>query len=89
VNEGSGLWPQRCKVCGKRDKLDFTVSDEIWKAIVPEPYQKDIVCLACFDALASQRGVDYADAIEKEIYFCGDKASFIMRIVIRKEAPRW
>jgi len=82
------VFPQRCKVCGKRDKFYFSIRDQIWKAAVPEPYQDQVICLSCFDALASQRGIDYADAIEKDIYFCGDKASFGMRIVTRKEAPQ-
>ena len=31
-------WYQRCKVCGKRDKMNFHISDEVWEAIVPLPY---------------------------------------------------
>ncbi len=80
------LFPQRCKICGKQDKFDFTVHDETWEAVVPPPYQNRVVCLACFDALASMRGVDYADKIQPEIHFVGDKASFVMRIVTREEA---
>ena len=83
------LWPQRCKVCGKRTKLDFTVADNIWKSVVPPPYQNHVVCLACFDSFASMRGVDYADAIESEVYFAGDKVSLTLRIVTREEAPAW
>jgi len=81
------LWPQRCKVCGKRDKFNFSVPDEVWKAVVPKPFQNRVVCLACFDAFASMRGIDYADAIRSEVYFEGDKASFVLRIVSRVEAP--
>lgn len=81
------LFPQRCKICGKRDKLDFKVPDEIWAAIVPPPFQNRVVCLACFDGLASMRGINYAVAIEPEIYFSGEKASFVLRIITREEAP--
>ena len=88
MSELNMLWPQRCKICGKRDKIDFQVSDEIWAAVVPPPYQNNVVCLGCFDAIASQKGIDYSDAINKEIYFAGDGASFVLRIVARAEAPK-
>ena len=81
------LWPQRCKVCGKRDKFNFTVPDDIWEKVVPKPFRNSVVCLACFDAFASMRGIDYADAIAAEVYFAGDKASFTFRIVSRAGAP--
>ena len=81
------LWPQRCKVCGKRDKFDFTVPDKVWSDIVPPPYQNRVVCLACFDAFASMRGIDYADQILSEVYFAGDKASFTFQIITRSEVP--
>ena len=64
-------FPQRCKVCGKRDKFDFTVIDEIWNSIVPKPFRNNVVCLACFDAFASQKGIKYADTIFPELYFSG------------------
>ena len=81
------LWPQRCKVCGRVDKFNFTVSDEIWKKVVPMPFQNHVVCLTCFDAFASLKGIDYANDISAEIYFDGDKGSFELRIVTRSSAP--
>lgn len=81
------LYPQRCKVCGKRDKMNFNIhDDEIWKAVVPVPYQTYVVCLSCFDAFASQRGVNYADAIDKEVCFVGDAAGFTFHIKDRSSA---
>jgi len=81
------LFPQRCKICGKRNKMDFTVPDEIWAAIIPPQFQNRVVCLACFDSFASMRGIDYADRIDRNFYFAGEKASFTLRIVTREEAP--
>lgn len=85
INE---IFPQRCKVCGKRDKFDFHVDDETWKKVVPLPFHDRVVCLGCFDAFASQKGIDYTDAIAREVYFAGDGASFILHVAARSEAPK-
>ena len=82
------LFPQRCKVCRKRDKFDFHVTDEIWRAVVPEPFRNNVVCLACFDNFASSRGIDYAQAMDKEICFVGDAAVFNFAIVWREDARK-
>ena len=71
---------QRCKVCDRRDKFDFHVSDGTWAAVVPPTFRNRVVCLACFDDLACQKGVDYSTEITT-IYFAGDAASFIFRPV--------
>lgn len=82
------MFPQRCKVCGKRDKLGFYVPDEVWKAVVPEAFQNRVVCLGCFDALASERGIDYAAALDRDLHFAGDGACLTLRIITREEAPK-
>lgn len=46
---------QRCKVCGCRDKFDYTVDDTLWHEIVPPKYQNRVVCLACFDDFAAAK----------------------------------
>lgn len=70
---------QTCKACGKRDKFNFYVPDEVWTAVVPEPLQCRVVCLECFDGFATDRGVSYADSIS-EIYFVGDRAILDLRV---------
>jgi hypothetical protein len=82
-----GSYPQRCKVCGKRDMFNFTITDEVWNKVVPKPFQNRVVCLICFDTFASNKGINYAHAINKEVYFAGDKASFTMHIQSKDEAP--
>lgn len=73
---------QKCKACGRRDKFDFYVPDEVWESVVPIRLQERVVCLACFDRLAKERGVDYAPHLT-ELHFAGDKASFLLRICDR------
>ncbi len=79
------LDPQRqtCKVCGRAEKFDFSVSDDLWRAVVPEPYVNRVVCLACFDEFAWQRQIDYAPYL-RTLYFAGDRASFKFRAVSAK-----
>jgi hypothetical protein len=63
---------QRCKVCGCRDKFNFNIDDSVWKKVVPEKYQKRVVCLSCFDDFAKRKGGDYSTSL-KELYFVGNK----------------
>jgi hypothetical protein len=66
---------QTCKVCGRPDKFDFHVSNDIWQAIVPDEFQSRVVCLYCFDDFAYRRNVDYAESL-RSLWFAGDKATF-------------
>jgi hypothetical protein len=71
---------QRCKVCGRADKFDFHVPDALWREVVPATLRNRVVCLACFDDLASERGIDYARSL-RALFFAGDRASFEFRPV--------
>lgn len=73
---------QTCKVCGRRDKFNFHVSDEIWEAVVPPIFKTRVVCLACFDDFAFKKGIEYADSLEVPC-FAGDKAAFLFEVVSR------
>jgi hypothetical protein len=66
---------QTCKCCGKRDYFNFHVPDEIWLFVVPPELSKHVVCLPCFDKLASKKNFDYSPHI-KEFYFVGDQVTF-------------
>lgn len=75
VHNSAARQRQICKVCGRPDKFDFRVSDEVWAAVIPEVYRNRVVCLCCFDDFAAARGFNYADAL-RELWFAGDKAVF-------------
>lgn len=66
---------QTCKACGRPDKFDFFIPDELWHSVVPPELAGRVVCLFCFDDFASRRGVQYADAL-RSLYFAGDAATF-------------
>jgi len=71
---------QTCKVCKCPDKFDFNVPDEIWRKVVPQENQSEVVCLECFDAFASEKQIHYSDSIAV-LYFAGDKATFKFQTV--------
>lgn len=66
---------QRCRFCGRPDKFNFHVPDDVWVRVVPPPFVDGVVCLFCFDAFAEARCVDYASCLG-EMWFAGDKAVF-------------
>ena len=73
---------QTCKACGRPDKFDFHVPDDVWAAVVPANLANRVVCLYCFDDFAMKNGVEYAEHIHT-IYFAGDQATFIFHARIK------
>jgi hypothetical protein len=71
---------QTCKACGRRDKLNFQVPDEIWAAVVPPELVNRVVCLACFDEFARHIGIAYASSMIAPLYFAGDQGTLILRV---------
>ena len=50
-----------CDLCGRKDGLDFSVSNEIWARVAPDSMGdgSGYLCLWCFDRLALLRGIEY------------------------------
>lgn len=71
---------QTCKACGRPDKFDFSVSDNVWAAVVPVELRKRVVCLGCFDGFAREAGVDYSGGLATTLYFAGDRAVLVLKI---------
>ncbi len=71
----AGLQRQRCKVCWHADGLDFDMPDDVWAAVLPERLRNRVVCLACFDRMASEVGVDYAPHLRR-VCFAGLSTGF-------------
>jgi hypothetical protein len=70
---------QKCKVCGRVDKFNYNVPDEMWRAIVPHSFQNNVVCLSCFDDFASETGIGYTCALQS-LFFAGRKACFEFKV---------
>ena len=76
---------QTCKVCGRSDKFNYNVPDELWKKVVPAKYHNKVVCLECFDQLAFKKNIDYSNCINT-LYFAGDQATFTFQTVAAQDA---
>ena len=85
------LWIQRCDVCKRPDLLDFYVPDDVWESVAPQKLDENgmkffsVVCLDCFDKLASAKGIHYVDSLNKEMYFLGEMAGLELHIVHRSK----
>lgn len=75
---------QSCKICGRPDKFNYKVSNQIWCAVVPAKFRNLVVCLYCFDELARQKNIDYAQSL-KSLCFAGDKACFQFQVLRASE----
>ena len=67
-----------CKACGRPDKFDFYVPDEVWRAALPPHLHNRVVCLYCFDEFACQAGVEYGPTVHA-LYFAGEAATLIFK----------
>jgi len=70
---------QTCKICGRPDKFDFNVPDDIWQMVIPKQYQNHVVCLTCFDDFACKANIPYH---LQTLYFVGNKQTFIFQITV-------
>ena len=71
-----------CAVCGLHPKFDFHVTDECWRAVVADAeYRLGVVCLPCFDQMATDKGIDMSEALV-DIQFTGIGKTIILK-------PQW
>lgn len=50
---------ETCKRCWRANPLGFHVPDEVWNAAVPLELRGRVLCILCFDELATERGVQW------------------------------
>jgi hypothetical protein len=60
-----------CSLCGCRVDFDYHVDDTFWNMIVPKEHHLNVVCLNCLDVMATQKGENIGEHIEK-VYYCGE-----------------
>jgi hypothetical protein len=51
-----------CQNCGKIPVIDYSVKQEIWKAVVPPPWRPGVVCVSCFIKMAKPLNIDLSEA---------------------------
>lgn len=71
---------QTCKACGRPDKFNWAVPDGTWAAVVPEDLRGLVLCLSCFDGLATDRGVPYGLLLQ-DLVFVGDATTIFFEPV--------
>lgn len=82
---GRSRWPEAvsdgltlpCRVCGRIPDFDYTVTDDGWKAVVPERDRHGVVCLPCFHLMALERGVSTGDVL-LSAQFTGDFLTIVL-----------
>lgn len=51
---------ERCQRCKRENPLGFSVPDELWADAVAPFYRDSVLCIFCFDWMATARGVDWS-----------------------------
>ncbi|KKM80265.1 hypothetical protein LCGC14_1341700 [marine sediment metagenome] len=68
-----------CAICGLHPKFDFRVTDECWQAVLGKAeYRRGVVCLPCFDRLATEKRLDVSRALI-EVQFTGIGKTIILK----------
>jgi hypothetical protein len=74
-----------CGACGRPDKFEYHVPDDIWQRVVPNALRKRNVCLVCFDDFAAIGRVNFARHLTISLRFLGDAATFEFQL--RRATP--
>ncbi len=69
-----------CKICGEHSYFDWQVGSKMWEQVVPKEHRFGIICLPCFDKMATEKGMDVGDAL-KIVYFCGKGKTIALKPV--------
>lgn len=71
---------QICKVCGETDYFNFDITDDIWEQVAGEQFKNHVICLPCFDKLATKKNIKYVKHMSGEFYFVGETGTLIFEI---------
>lgn len=50
-----------CQCCGHLPYIDYNVTDDFWKEVVPDKMRLGVICFRCLDKMATEKGKDVAD----------------------------
>lgn len=75
VNPHANGLVSSCYRCGVCPFLDWRLTDDaMWCRVVPKEWQAGVICLPCFDIMASACGEQYLDSIAV-VYFTGQQGT--------------
>ena len=80
INIQKGVWAEGisdgltipCGRCKNHTDFDYTITDELWKEIVPQHLKLGVICLSCLDTMATEKGIDISNFLER-VQFTGTK----------------
>jgi len=71
VNDRKGLsmhfTGEICKVCGREQRIAWSIRDDLWIKIVPPKFRNKVVCLECFLKFADEKNINVT--IDDFIFF--------------------
>lgn len=81
-----GVWPEGvsdglsllCGICNCAPRFDYKISDDVWKKVAPPEHRLGVICLPCFDELATQKQIDVSPHL-KEVQFTGAGKTIILK----------
>ena len=53
---------ETCKRCYRENPVGFALPDDVWASAVPAKYRSSVLCIFCFDELATRRNVDWSSS---------------------------
>ncbi len=59
-----------CCLCQKHTAFDYTIDDACWDRVIADRFRRNVVCLDCFDRLATEQGIDVSQHLLR-IQFTG------------------
>ncbi len=66
---------EACNRCGRENPVAFSIPDEIWAKVAGETWCDRVLCIVCFDQLASTANVNWV-VPELRLYPCTQKAGW-------------
>lgn len=52
-----------CDICGGANRIDIEVPRGVWDGVMPPDFDGSDVCLACFDEISYQKGINYVQDV--------------------------
>src|SRR5688572_5601504 len=73
---------ETCKRCWRENPVGFSVSDGIWKDVVPARRRHQVLCVFCFDRYAVRRGIDWAATPCDWFPVSGTRSGAVVRLLL-------
>lgn len=84
-DSGPLTWPEAvsdgltlpCGICKTVPRFDFLVDDETWALVAPKEHRLGVICLPCFEGLATNASIEHDYLIN--VQFIGSDRTWMLR----------